>query len=372
MHQLLRSILRNRPLGELVRTLYLEWDDEVDKRIGSPHSLTEAWQPRDTSELEEFYQAALGYGLDPTTFERVKVGSESATASILLFSLPNLIDWDVQPPYAKGLFEDFETHIGGRFLKKVESVRYSHYDPEGAYSVDQLVPFFILPSIHTIVAHMAYGIEGEGMADVEKYYSTSSVEVIRILSSDIDGPTLSMIFRIPRHLKTFIYDRESLAGGLTTRSEFSQAFLNVSGTMEYLSLKWEDFDGDESVFGSFSHLKALKKLEVGFGDLLGTSSSTAMRLVDVLPPNLEELLLEVADSRQWTNSDYVESVRQLLDAKKVSPSTLPNLRKIGMRKEILKPLVSTASQVGVKVGHPVWVGWRRELGYEIEPFVGDI
>lgn len=201
MHRLLRSILRNRSLGALVKNLSLDWDDEVDKGTQLPHwafpdPRDKQWKPRDSFELEEFYQAALEYGLDPTEFECVKTGSESAMALILLCSLPNLTDWVVQPPYAKGLFEDFGTHIGSRFLKKVKFVGYLHYDTVGGYYIGNLFPFFLLTSILSIDATLTYGEEAECTPNIKKYYRTSSVETIRITYSNIDGSTLSRI--LPR------------------------------------------------------------------------------------------------------------------------------------------------------------------------------
>lgn len=211
MHRFLRSVLRDRTLGGFVRSLELDWSPQID--YGLEQLEDEGW--RDTSELEEVYQAALEFGLDRTAFDNVKAGSETAAALILLCSLPNVVVLDINLPENDRVIESFNARLDTRFLTKVETVRISsQYDYEGGYPVCTLIPFIILPSIRTISARMVYAEDrpGESTIDLERHFGTSSVERLELTFSNIEAAILPDLLKIPRSLKVFKYDRSISMG----------------------------------------------------------------------------------------------------------------------------------------------------------------
>jgi hypothetical protein len=359
-------------LGKIVRRLQLEWVDEVDSgdleiEDGEREDVeieNEAgtWR-REPSELEEFYQTAVTFGLDLDVVKTVKTGSESAAALILLYTLPNLTVLGLEPPCHKGPFDEFGTHIRDRFLPNLKTIQYSHWDTEGGYDLGVLAPFFNLSSLLTVSAYMAHG--GGYNLELEDHYGKSSVETLNLHQSDIDRFTFSQLIQLPRSIKNIYYERSD-NGEYTdlpvTRREFVAAISLVSHSLESLHLDWNAYDTteDSTVLGSLARFTNLKKLSVGFGDLLGRvpPSTSGVQLVNVLPPNLEELKLtpDGLGWKLWQTKDFIESTQQLLTAKRANPTILSTLTKVYIPDAEMR-----VRRDGADVGEGAWKERRERV-----------
>lgn len=384
LHQFLRSITRQPYLGKLARRAHLQWQSKasIDSQFPETAAKVKGDGVEDTdkdvnnqiSALDEFYKAAVALELDSDFANAVKNGSESAAALLVLCFLPNLVILGLEPPREKGLLTKFDTYVGRRFLTQLEMVAYSHWDTEGGYPSQVLIPFLFLPSIRIISAH---GVPGDrDNLGLQGKRSESLIETLNLHWTDMDLDTFTQLLQSCRCLKNISYDKRGdtdLVSTPLTRRGFANALLPTSHSLETLYVGWETygFDDDDSFLGSLAHFVSLKKLSVGFADLLGGSpdSTSGSQLVEFLPPNLEELQLTEAGSYnlgrgQWQEGHYIEFSRQLLSAKKDSPTILKKLNKIYLPEKIVmcekreempritgpsRQLFDLATEVGVKL-----------------------
>jgi hypothetical protein len=343
-------------MGELVYSLRLEWNPSIDE---DSEELKDRNYNPERSELAYFYQVAIGYGLDAGACESVKAGSENAIASILLCSLPNLVSMDIILPGNDKIIEGLRTKLDTRSLGKVESVWISsQHDGDGGYPLETLLPFLTLPSIRSITATMVYAEARRGLQrrDLEAYLGTSFLERIEFRYTNIEASILSDLLKIPRSLKYFAYHRSIQMGSSNScREDFSEALLSVADTLEDLSIEWDEYsvdleeeEDDDSVFGWIVELKVLKRLTIPLHDIVGRNPSGALPLVEVLPPNLEELSISGAHDI-WVSADYIRIIRLLLRAKRDQLDTLTKLRRISIHDGILEPLIKFGVELGVEI-----------------------
>lgn len=193
IYKFLLSILRNRSLGLLVKTLDAMWDN-ITLTYGRSVKHRE-----DKSEMESIYTAALEYSLGAPIVQCVRVGSESAAVILLLCSLPNLVKLQVRSPYGIERFTPafrFEEHLGTRFLGKLE-----HYASRKCYDAECLLYFFNLPSIRVITIDVLETF-GQTMAS---HGCTSTVERLHMRHCTVEKHRLMELMRLPRILKEFSF-----------------------------------------------------------------------------------------------------------------------------------------------------------------------
>jgi hypothetical protein len=410
MHRVLVTLVRNPSLADHVRTLYLQWSSLEDKLVdhiplnyeqdgfddsdfGIDHFLTyrkteirgtpptptrKPYPSSKIPEFEEFYQAALQHGLDEKKLQRVKEGSESAMALILLSILPEVRTLYIELPEHPGLFDDCQLLLDVHFPTMLETVHFSfeslyREEPtrEGYYT-SAMIPFFMIPSIRNVSGEQAFG-EGRMSKWVAELFGRSFVEKLALSDATITPANLSTILRVPLSLKSLKFKVDD--DEITTRRAFGQALSYVSHSLEFLAIDiTKRRDNDNTLIGLLSHFKYLKSLSIGFDDILNIPSPSSIKLADVLPTSLEDLILQEAESSEWKNSDFVEAVRRLLQAKHDRKKVLPNLKRVGMGRERehcrgdldLGCLVPLAKEVGVLVGKADWHSAHTYVIQEIE------
>jgi hypothetical protein len=370
--------VHNRSLANHVRTLYLKWDSFEDKLIDGLTSDSEQDTPERVPEFESIYQTALECGLDKEKLKRVKEGSESAMALILLSILPEVRMLYIELPGHPGLFDDYQLLLDIHFPRKLETVHFSfesqyHEEPtrEG-YDTDVMIPFFMIPSVRSLSGEQAYR-EGRMSSWADEFYGRSFVEKLDLSDAVVTPANLATILRVPLSLKSLKFKVDD--DEITTPRAFGQALSYVSHSLEFLAIDiTKRRDNDNTLIGSLSHFKYLKSLSIAFDDILNGPSLSSVKLADVLPSSLEDLILQEAESSKWKNSDYVEAVRRLLQTKQNRKKVLPNLKRIGMGRDRenyqgildLRCLVPFAKEVGVLVGKADWLSDDAYVIEEVE------
>ncbi|KAI9879070.1 MAG: hypothetical protein M1830_009711, partial [Pleopsidium flavum] len=212
---------------------------------------------------------------------------------------------------------------------------------------DQILALFYLPSIQSITVFMP---DPDDFAWPSERPYTSTLTSLVLHHSEAKEETLEQLLSVTPHLKTLEYNFWCEVEPAIHKSQYltcdklSRALEHIRATIEHLVISvcffsgviWEVVPpcGIKGDIGSLRRFEALHSLEVPLVVLLGWSSSSTIRLADILPKNMRQLCIR-DDLTYFWNWEWTE--RACLDrmlAYLVDWRThAPNLDRIALRLE---------------------------------------
>lgn len=318
------SVATRPALGGHVRVLRLEWDDEYEEFEEDAVWGLRWWSSSKEQNFELLNVTAEKFGL------HLSMGRANAQVTLLLHLLPNLEDLEITPGIELDTFDNFLdnlTSLNGRDsippetlpvgLRRLRFARRCSQSTMGGFRASKLLPLMMLPRIGFVSAHICSG----GLIDEETaatLYGKSNAVSLDFTFSNIAANTLSHLLRIPRELRSLRYEH---AGPIIRREqwnpqEFRRALQYVRHSLSSLHLRVKHLsrsDDRQPGIGSLQDWPKLTYLRCAIETLLGTRESATSRLMDMLPPVIEELWIESAN---WGDVDTVEQLEEVLGRKK--------------------------------------------------------
>ncbi|KAL0634813.1 hypothetical protein Q9L58_006246 [Maublancomyces gigas] len=318
VYLLLRTLLSRPMLGNHVRHLNF-------MRLGGFASFPTA-QP----DVALLTAGAERFGIKQPT------GSEAAELLLLLHLLPSLdilynsLGYD--PNMLAGFLGDQDFHSDALPVG-LQSLRELHCDYEFNVSRKNLRKIMQLPLLRVLRVTMEddTGVEG---VEIDKWTGSSAVTDLAITSSYVTTRQLKTILMIPQAAVRFSFSaHRALAFGDFDASRIWRALGLHRQTLQYVQLQiddneYENFDDDvyesfddgvveHTAISSLRHWPVLRTIDCSISRLLGYGREKAvMRLVDLLPMSIRELVLD--GDEFWMEGEVIDELVHLMEMKEVA------------------------------------------------------
>ncbi len=346
---LLRTLLARPDLGLHVRVAELHWDGldgpETDgsKTAGSETAGSRHSAGLNPLEIDRCMRAAVEAGISqPDLLVALRSGKDDAQVALLLYQLPRLRCLHLFPPLSwPFVHQAFVPSIPPNSdfsrlpaaLRSVHKVRITH-DPrrEGDHIADTLQCFF-LPSVRIVTADLPMGecwIPQDW--DPEEMWGKSPVWELNLTGSVMEINELELFLRMPKELHFLSYEhrRRNDNDPCLSPAELSTALMLAQSSLRELvvnvrcySLKPEpelDGDGANYLF-TLGEFPCLRSVKVPLSLLLGIATRQPASLVDLLPAQLQWLVLGIEDGF-FTASATSDLLTEVIRA---APAQFPNL-----------------------------------------------
>ncbi|KAL9046001.1 MAG: hypothetical protein Q9214_001055 [Letrouitia sp. 1 TL-2023] len=337
----LRSILANPSLALHVKTLGLGgWADAALWYSGCNRHQYSEKQKRTDGKL--FQKAIHDLALqdkvswDPATPD----GENEIYVTLLVLLLPNLQNLFIHAPSRAVILAKALDHAINAYparssvpsLQKVETVVYhteENFPGELAGSVNDLAPFFRLPSIRSISGSSPMTFN----APWPRLPKNPTLKRLSVELSDSQFDRLKDMLYASENLETFVFEDSHpyLKDSGPHNHGFDAQKLSVALSAHRESLRELSITPYAHSVSVLSSLRSFKNLQ-----LLHTEAQCLLKdprndsLTEILPPSLQELYLTTPryDSKMIKPPMLVAKVKELVVSKN---STMPNLRIVGVQ-----------------------------------------
>lgn len=311
VHLLLRTLLSRPILGSHVRHLDVT-------RLGGFASIPTA-QP----DVALLTAGAERFGIEQP------MGSEAGELLLLLHLLPSLDVLYNSLGYDPNMLAEF---LGDQdFLPSdalpvgLQSLRELHCDYEFNVSRKNMRKIMQLPLLRVLRVTMEddTGVEG---VEIDKWTGSSAVTDLAIVSGYVRVRQLKAILKIPKAAARFSFSaHRALAFGDFDASGTWRALGLHRQTLQYVQLSiddnvYESFDDvvvEHTAISSLRHWPVLRTIDCSISRLLGYGREKAvMRLVDVLPMSIRELVLD--GDEFWMEGEVIDELVHMMEMKEVA------------------------------------------------------
>jgi hypothetical protein len=218
-------------------------------------------------------------------------------------------------------------------LKNLEEISYGHAYPEANIRLEEILPFFYLPSLRKVDA---VNLSAEDFA-WERPLTSTNIEELSFSSSGIADEAWPNLLRPMRQLKHLDYSpgNPKPVGFMSNTPEGLGASLAfVRDTLESLSVNEYFLEYEDSVLGSLREFPKLKEIDVQMGLLIGTEAlKTEKELWEMLPSVLEEITFQGGEDlfEGYGEKSRQDTIEQVVDVVLRNESHFPALKNIYMR-----------------------------------------
>lgn len=263
-----------------------------------------------------------------------------ALFALAVLLLPNLKSIDMTSEgYHDGLRAAFfsqaintATQSSVASLKTLEELTHGPEDPQGHISVEEILPFFYLPSLRKVEVS---NLSAEDIA-WEKPLTSSNIEEMSFIGSGISDDAWPILLSPMCHLKYLQYspgNPEDVGYMANTPEGLGIGLACVQDTLESLDVCAYWLGYDDTVLGSFREFPKLKEINVQIELLTGTKKTKAeQELWEMLPSVLENITFSSANGGFRGNGEHnrLDTIEQVVDVVLRKESYFPALKNIYM------------------------------------------
>ncbi|PVG00120.1 hypothetical protein CPB86DRAFT_872117 [Serendipita vermifera] len=359
LDELLQTVIKVPTYGNLVKEMFLDWEDEDDGFIYDVKRILS--QNFSSDETTAFMNVARDHGLPQGLIDELSSEVSWARALLLLHLLPNLEVLCINPgggTEKSHVVLLFALIQNSQLSLKLRSFTRDWKIEDGQRNLSTLLPIFFHPPIREVRAleMITSSIPSNNYwlpkgTTLASFYGTSNVESLELYGSCTNSSEIEQLFQLPRALKRLIYVHDSdETFDIEPVGFLRKSLQHVAGTLEIFRIEWSVWFETHSIW-SFSAFRQLRKLFINCDLLLGPNVATAPPISTLLPMHLEVLGMYFCGEYRtpWSTKGLIAQVTRLLLDK--SPSCVPHLQVITHLDSpyLLSSLVDLGSERNVKI-----------------------
>lgn len=298
----LYAVLARPALANYVRTLTLQWHDEIATTFPSHITLFAAAASRFDLEMDFFH---------------------NAHAKLLLYHLPRLQSIDLAPPKDIDLF-DLHLYSGRpTSLPYLRNLTCYWGEIGRTMHLSSFLALLALPHIDTLDVRLQSDLEPPGFNFIPiDIAGTSSLTDLTLSFGYLKPESIERILKIPRELTRFSFTHLPLDHNFDGPELGCSLQRSVGHSLQFLEMSWgieTDWElsqpntdlGAHFTIGSLLEWPVLRSIRCSLTVLLGRGPRrTAVNLVNVLPRVLCEL--EIEQDQYWSLPEIVDVIVDML------------------------------------------------------------
>jgi hypothetical protein len=313
------TIIARPVLAGHVKDMALEWKDQGDhdemalngERDEESHEKLQAVDGLQLSDqarpTTDFIRAAKSSGLESFWISMLRKENPTAEVVLMLHHLPALQSLHTTPPSSIAVFMEAFPSLDKPSqrteaalpiaLRNISSLSVGYWDTEGGHNEANVARFMLLPSLDRLTVSSIDGsyYTEDIHAAMPWLRGRSTLTELEFLGARIEAEILVDLLYLPKALKSFHYEHGSLLVGFTS-TDLGIVADGLCGLEQLESLVFVDdsdnegeVEDEQTWFSSLKSMSAIRRLELDVKALAEDTEN--MKLLDFLPPNLEDLTL---------------------------------------------------------------------------------